>query len=183
MPYNSPATQSTGAVATAAWANSVKAALDFLANPPACRVSRGSVQSIPHTTATTLIFDGTESFDTDSMHSPATNPERITFNTAGLYLVTLQFQMETANDYDFVDAHVCRNAVLTGEIIPGGYASIDANGLPVVNLSGTYKFAAGDYITAYVYQRNTTSVARNVRYLADHGPIFTATWIGTGNAS
>ena len=52
----------------------------------ACRVRNSVAQSLANNTDTFLTFD-TEDFDNDSMHSTASNTDRITIQTAGLYFV------------------------------------------------------------------------------------------------
>lgn len=88
MPYTSPASQSAAAIATAAYANSLKAALDYLANPPACRATRTTNQTIPTSVDTKIVFNATDSYDTLSMHSTSVNPSRIVVPDAGLYAIT-----------------------------------------------------------------------------------------------
>ena len=43
-------------------------------------------QSIANNAAQNVAFDGTEAYDTDSMHDTVTNNDRVTCNTNGLYL-------------------------------------------------------------------------------------------------
>lgn len=49
-------------------------------------ISHSTTQSIPDDTSTAILMD-TEDFDTDTMHDLVTNNERITFNTAGKYII------------------------------------------------------------------------------------------------
>lgn len=51
-----------------------------------CRITHASNQTISTATDTALAFD-TEDFDTDTMHDTSTNNTRITFTTAGKYLI------------------------------------------------------------------------------------------------
>jgi hypothetical protein len=171
----------TGELVSAALMNQeIKDNISFLANPATVRATRTGNQSLTHDTGTTLTFDGTDSFDTDAMHSPTVNPERITFNTAGLYIVGFHGTLETANDYDYVRGAICKNNVLNSEIIVGGSAAEDANGLPAINFSGPYIFAATDYVTVYLRQRNGASAARNLLLQTDRSPIFWAVRVGNG---
>jgi hypothetical protein len=85
-----PATQSflAGEKVTAAkLIAAAKTPLDFLLNPPRVNAYAGTGPVVA-TATTTLIPLDTESWDTDSMHSTATNSSRITINTSGQYLVT-----------------------------------------------------------------------------------------------
>lgn len=86
MPYTTPKTWASGDVLTAADLNTyVRDNVAFGANPPKCRAFNSADQTIA--IGGNFTFDS-ESWDTDTMHSPATNPERITFTTAGLYVIT-----------------------------------------------------------------------------------------------
>lgn len=59
-----------------------------LSEPPAVQAYNTGDLSIANNTLTTLTLN-TELYDTDSMHSSTTNTGRITFTTAGFYVVTL----------------------------------------------------------------------------------------------
>lgn len=181
MAYSAPTTRSTSDLITAAiWNQDVVNNVAFLANPPACRVGHGSNQAMTHNTATTVTFTGTESFDTDTMHSTSTNPTRITFTTAGLYIVQVNGIMEAGSDYNWVAASICKNAVLAGEIISGMTTDMDTSESPAINFGGLYKFAAGDYVTLYIKQHNAAAASRNLLFLSDRSPIFSAIWVGLG---
>jgi hypothetical protein len=88
MAWTTPKTWSTNEVVTAANMNThVRDNMSFLGSPPACSVQAAVSQSVPTSTHTSLIAP-TENFDTDAMHSTVTNTSRITFTTAGRYLVS-----------------------------------------------------------------------------------------------
>lgn len=57
---------------------------DEIANPPAANVYHTTPQSIANGVLTVLAFNS-ERYDTDSMHDNATNNNRITVQTAGVY--------------------------------------------------------------------------------------------------
>lgn len=58
-----------------------------LTNPPTVQAYRTSPQSIPNNTLTAITFN-VERWDNDTMHSVAANTNRITFTTAGKYMVS-----------------------------------------------------------------------------------------------
>jgi hypothetical protein len=58
-----------------------------ISNPPACSAFRSTNQSISNNTLTAVSF-ANELYDTDTMHSNTVNPTRVTFTTAGTYVVT-----------------------------------------------------------------------------------------------
>jgi len=177
MPYTSPAAQTSGSVAPVSWATSVKAALDYLANPPACRVYHNAAQSIPDNTTTTLVFNS-ERYDTDTMHSTVSNTSRITFTNAGVYLVTLNFSFAGGTALTWAQGRIRLNgATLLGLTdVPGAPASFSQS----ISVATTYKFAAGDYVEALAYQDNVPNVAVNVSASGNYSPEFAATWIGLG---
>lgn len=181
MPYTSPPTVATGTpIQSAAWGNLVKGSLDFLANPPACRLYHNAGdQNIPHVTVTAATFDS-ERFDTDSMHS-GVNPSRITFNTAGLYIVSFSAAIAAAADYTLVMVLLRLNGITyIAKQTVGTQAVSDDH----VNLTVTtpYKFTAGQYLEAAVYHRNGASATRALKGVGTGGfsPEFSAVWVGQG---
>lgn len=177
MPYVAPSTVVTATTITSAWGNSVKSATDFLANPPACRVYHNTTQSLTTAVETPLIFNS-ERWDTDAMHDTVTNNGRITFNTAGLYVIGLNVNY-AANTVGTRYTSIRLNGGAT-------YLQQDTRGASptlgtLVNLHGIYKAVAGDYILAYAYQ--TSGGALNVTNgtaLIWSDCDFWATWIGLG---
>lgn len=73
-------------ISAAGFNSGVRDPLSFLLDPPRCDVSLGSNISVTDGVATLITYD-TEELDTDTMHSTASNTSRITFTTAGRYLV------------------------------------------------------------------------------------------------
>lgn len=61
----------------------INTAIDFLMNPPMCKVRQTVIQSIPSGAVTPIQFD-TEDIDTDNMFSDAANT-KITPKTPGIY--------------------------------------------------------------------------------------------------
>lgn len=190
MPYASPATVVSGAViSSTTFGNAVKAALDFLANPPSCRIYHSVDNiSIAHNTATilgttgatTAIFNS-ERHDTDSMHNPAVNPGRITFNTAGLYVVSSHMALAAAGDYTAFDHAILLNGAANG-IARADLGTATSSVIAYFStISTIYKFAVADFIQVSLQQRNGASAARNLRPgLTQTGCEFSATWIGLG---
>jgi hypothetical protein len=177
MPYTSPATVVTATTITSAWGNSVKAATDYLANPPACRV---------FTTATTAFVTGTwgavpfdsESWDTAAMHSTITNTSRITVPAAGLYIVEGVICF-AGNATGLRLAGLRVNSSATN---PPNWGSHYANNVgaafpPHVPISATIKMAANDYVELVAWQ----SSGGNLNLANENGDNhLSATWIGLG---
>lgn len=179
MGYTSPAAVVSGAVISkTTFGDVVKADLDFLANPPACRVFNNANQSVTDATETTVTFNS-ERFDTDSMHSTVTNTGRITFNTAGLYVLAFCGLWTGAADYSLVYCGFRLNGGSTFIALDTRLPTTFSANFPM-NLSTIYKFAAGDYVEVRAYQDNTASAARNLTVVGNYSPEASATWIGLG---
>jgi len=177
MPYTSPATVVTGTPIASTWGNSVKAATDWLANPPACRVYHNTTQSLTTAVETPLAFN-TERYDTASMHDTVTNNGRITMPVAGLYMVSLHIEY-AANATGVRYSSIRANGAST-YLFQDTRSASSALGT-VVNLGGIVKLNAGDYIVAYAYQSsggalNITAGSATIYSSSD----FSATWIGLG---
>lgn len=70
-----------------------------LTRPPSALAYRGRYQTIPNNTLTSMNYVS-EFYDTDTMHSNSSNNTRITFTTAGVYLVQAQLVWEDDEDGD-----------------------------------------------------------------------------------
>lgn len=179
MAYSAPTTRSTGFLVTAAvWNQDVVDNVTFLANPPACRVYHNANQSVNDNTLTLVAFNS-ERYDTDAMHDTVTNNGRITFNTAGLYIVGFQGRFPAANDFSVAGAYIRLNGSTLIAVNSGGRALTGSSDLHF-GVTTTYKFAAADYIEVQVHQDNTANTARNLEAVANYSPEFWATWIGLG---
>ncbi len=88
MAWQTPRTWVTGEIVTAAHLNQdVRDNTGFLFTPPSVRAFKAADQTgIADTTDTAVVLDS-EDFDTDTMHDTATNNTRLTFTTAGKYMV------------------------------------------------------------------------------------------------
>jgi hypothetical protein len=177
MAYTPPTTRTTGDLVTAAtWNADLVDNIRFLASPPACRVWNNANQSIPNNVLTALLFNS-ERYDTDSMHSTVTNTSRITFTTAGVYVVFAHLNIASNATGKRSAGFRLNGGTFIGELTVPPVSGADTNLSPCT----TYKFAAGDYVECYVNQ--TSGVALNVVALGDpyrHTFEFGATWVGLG---
>jgi hypothetical protein len=129
---------------------------------PACRVKRGSGagdQSISNSTWTAINFPD-ESFDTDQMHDPSTNPSRITIRTPGLYKVRSRVRL-APNSTGARQLQLKLNGTAgTGTILDEANEPSPNSSFPTI-LEGeaTYKFAAGDYVEVYAFQTSGGNLA------------------------
>lgn len=136
-------------------------------DPPACQAFHNTTQTALTGTVTTLLFNS-ERFDTDSMHSTVSLTDRITFNTAGIYVLTLKlFWDNNAVGIRFIGIFLSGATAITSQRIVAANESEQT-------ISEIYKFAVGDFINAQVFQ--TSGGTRTVG-----SPELSACWIGRGN--
>lgn len=136
--------------------------------PPAVQCTLTGTQTAATGVLTTMSWTGSNTYDTDSvMHEGVTNPSRITINTAGLYVVSLQVRVgaSTVNAAELV---VTRN---------GGNRIGDVSSPAATNFSLTfvYAFSAADYIQASFF--HTAGSTLTFDNTSDYTR-FNATWIG-----
>lgn len=174
MPYTAPTTRATGNLITAAnWNTDLVNNILFLANPPACRVYHNTTQSLTTAVEASVAFN-TERYDTDTMHDTVTNNNRITFNTAGLYVVTTTFYIvNNATGYRWAAIRL-NGATYVVEQNQNAVNGDNTN----FSLTTIYKFAVADWIEVRAYQQS--GVALNVGSAVAFSPEFAATWVGLG---
>lgn len=178
MGYSAPTTITTGQLVTASLMNTDWGGnIAFLANPPACRVYHNTTQAITNITETTLAFNS-ERFDTSAMHDTVTNNSRITMNTAGLYLVSLSFELASAADYRYVMGVIRMNGNWNIALNSSMDNAVAVS--PRMTFSTVYKFAAADYVEGRVYFDRTGLAAANVLSNGAWSPELSAVWVGLG---
>jgi hypothetical protein len=176
--YTNLTSVNTGDVLTATGYNTVQTNVNNVMVPPAvrCNIS-GASQTAATGVVTTLYWDGANSYDTDAtMHDNVTTSgtpavySRITFNTAGIYVLNYKLQF-TAGCANLVELMVQKNN--TTRIIDHGFGTGGTSS--TFQVSGTYAFAANDYIVAQVYHTNGSTLTLSNATDANQ---FSATWIG-----
>lgn len=135
---------------------------------PAVRATRTTNQSINDSTRTFILFNGAETYDTDTMHDPA-NSESLTATTAGVYAITT-----------YVRFAVNASGRRLVEIATGGGTTIGAQiGVAVASdphdvvVTAQYKMAAAESVAVYVTQ--TSGSPLNVS-----NATFGMSWLGDG---
>ncbi len=139
---------------------------------PGCRVIRTTNQSIPNTAITNIILDS-EHYDNDNMWEGVTNPERITIQTAGIYLVIGQVHW-AANAAGF-------RALVLQHSVAGFISRVDTGINPTTDdcrhqISTTWQCDLGDFFQLSVYQNSGAPL--DALYHANQSPVFSATRIG-----
>lgn len=121
-----------------------------------------STQSIPDNVLTPVNFAGADVTDTDNMHSPTVNPSRITFNTAGWYLVTANLGWQAnATGHRASYLRWTRGGVPTyHNAATVLQATSQAGEVTQYQLAMGFQAQAGDYVELIAYQHST--IALNV---------------------
>lgn len=136
-------------------------------DPPVVHAYRTVRTTIPNEAAQILFFNETR-YDTDSMHDTENDQSRLTINTPGIYLVTLNVTWNRNEDGDRA-AFIRRNGAdfLALESKHAG----DADLFVGHSLSIEENFEAGDYLEAMVKQDSGTGLGiEATRY----SPVFSA---------
>lgn len=151
--------------------------LHLSADPPACRVFKNVDTSFTSNVFQVISFTS-ERYDTDNMWVIG-SPTRVTFNTAGLYSMSLDVSFAARNDYEGCFAGIIKNnaaflALQTTKASVVGTMDIH------LSVSTINKVVAGDYIEAHALQRNTAAAAANLKSSAQYSPELSVCWLGRG---
>lgn len=151
-----------------------------LLNPPSCMALRTANQSIPNSSNGIVAFNGTDVWDTDSMHDPVTNNSRITFNHAGVYDFFAIGYWAPSNVGTRKGAVVLNAATALSEDFDNAPAGASAC---ITTVKGKYKFAAADFIEFWVFQTSGSALnfTNSGNFVPNAGILFGAQWTGTGN--
>lgn len=177
MGYTAPAAVASGAVISkTTFGDVVIADLNFLANPPACRIYNNADQTINDSTETIITFNS-ERYDTANLHSTVTNTGRITFSDTGIWRITFRGQLIAGADYAAAYAVIQTSTAVNldkDERLPTSFNNAS------FHLSTEYKFVAGDWIVVKMYQDNSANAARAIKGFGQYSPELTARYVGLG---
>ncbi len=127
-------------------------------NRPAVRATLTGTQSIGNSTETSVTFNGTDQFDTQSLHDPALNNTRITIPVTGIYLVIAQISFAiNGTGYRECSVRINGTTYILPTIKMGAHAGASTGLAPHVSL---YQFTAADYIEVRAFQ--TSGGALNI---------------------
>lgn len=130
----------------------IRDAINFFLACPSVRAYHTVSQSIPNAAATALLFNS-ERWDTDSMHSTSSQTSRITFNTAGVYVIGGCVAWDMNNPYVGLRSLRIRLNGTTDVLIDDRYSGTSANGIQIHHSVETvWRVAAGDYVELVAYQ-------------------------------
>jgi hypothetical protein len=136
--------------------------------PPSVKLERTTGQVVYDASAAIMVWDS-EVWDTDGMHDNATNQDRITINTPGIYLVigAVRYNAGISDDSSVTIWQNGSTFIVRDE---GGPANT-AGGRTV---SALVNMNANDYLHLQVYQNNSANTSRTTT----SGTFFSAAWIG-----
>jgi hypothetical protein len=172
--YNTFTNVSTGDVLTATNFNNVLTNIGNYRVPPMVRLT-GSANLTSYTSGNVITYN-TETYDTDDMHSTSTNTSRITFQTAGVYLVVFSVRATWAGTLTSQSAEIWVNGTITSgnevygisTTIGGSYLSVSA----IVNAAG----GGTEYCDSVYRFGGATGVS--IVMSASSATHFSATWLG-----
>lgn len=165
-------TKSAGDTITAADWNAALDNLRWLESPPACQLRRAASLTVSTGTWTAVTFNEADYYDPYGMHSPTSNPTRITIpsGAAGVYLLTATFDW----------AGGAPGTLASCRFLVGGATIIGENGVSNNATSGCasthWSFSAGDYVEMQVFQNSGSS--RTLFGGSAFAPLFSAVWLG-----
>jgi len=160
-----------------------------LLDGPAVQAVRTANQNITNSTWTTVNFNATDAYDTDTMHDTVTNNSRVTFTHAGLYRIwaNVAFAAAAAGTMLSMIQLNSGGAVNSANVTLAGDSKSGASSLNTfMTPTATYKATAGDYMELFVQQNSggTIAILGSASLLnASIGLapcFFGAEWIGTG---
>lgn len=134
--------------------------------PAICQVAQTAAQSCA-IGDTILSFD-VEQFDNVGWHSNAVNPERITPTMSGMVRVSVNWEMQSDDDYTRRLIDIYKNgAYMPDPIIrfEDGPATLSAGQTPCGSLVSPLLYVNGttDYFTIRIHQQNTNNQSRTMR--------------------
>lgn len=132
---------------------------------------RSTAQSIPDNTVTAVLLNGTEEYDPDGMHSPSTNPSRITIPTglAGVWQFTGSLAWVANNNGDRMLLWL-KNGTSTGSNYGYQNGRAPANGALRKAQTSTLEInlAVGDYIELGAHQITGGAINLDLARVAWH---------------
>ena len=139
---------------------------------PACVLYNNANISINNNSWTNIAGFNTELTDTDTMHDPSTNPGRITFTTAGLYVYGYSLAYDSGT---LIRAALVRLNGAT-DLWPCQRDYLGTADVCYLSSAGIRVFSAADYIEVRTYQNS--GGALNILAYAYTTPVFWAAKIG-----
>ncbi|KKN31635.1 hypothetical protein LCGC14_0821840 [marine sediment metagenome] len=138
--------------------------------PPTVRVTNGA-QIISNNITTTFTFD-TETWDTDGMHSTASNTSRLTVKTTGKYRYSAHIRWDAHGTGVRAIRILLNNATVINQIVTND----TPNDAVDMQITGTYELSIGSYIELQGFQNSGGNLATET---ASGGSEFSMEWISS----
>lgn len=140
-------------------------------SPASARVYNSANISINDSTNTELTFDS-ERYDTDTIHSTASNTGRLTAMTVGKYSIKANIRWDPDNDgRRYISILLNGTTVIATDSVPAVQGAATHQ-----NISTDYNLAVADYVEVRVY--HTAGAALNVGAASNYSPEFMMTRMG-----
>ena len=147
--YNPLSNVTVGSVLTASDYNEAVENSNNFRVPPMCKAVRAAAASVANSTFVPQALSAADEYDTDTMHDTVTDNDRVTINTAGVYLVTAKATF-AANTTGQRIVAIAKNGSVEDQF------SVDAMDTFAHHLAGaqTYSLAVTDYLSVLVFQNS-----------------------------
>ena len=126
----------------------------------ACRLTSTVSVNVPDQTWVALNWE-TERFDQDGMHSTAANSSRVTFVTAGVYLIGANIAWSDGSTAGVRQMEVLVNDVTEIALIRDDAGEVGGRS-PIQVLNTVYQMAANDYATLRIWQDSGSTASNAV---------------------
>jgi hypothetical protein len=138
---------------------------------PMCRVYHNAAQELTSGTEAALALNS-ERFDNATMHDTSSNNSRITFGTAGKYLVGGSVEFEAnATGRRYARIRAGGSSYLSAQRAPA-----DATNVTFITVSTMYAFSAAEYAELTALQ--TSGGGLDIDATGNLSPEFYALWVG-----
>lgn len=172
--FTTPKTMGAEPLVSSDWNTYVRDNELFLYEPPRCRVYKAGDQTIATASDVSILFDS-ERYDNDTMHSTSSEEDRITFNTAGIYIVggCVSFDSNTTGYRTLRIELNGTTQIANVQVRANDAGSVNTN----LSISTCYQFALNDYIKLIV--RHSKGSDLDVKSVSNASPEFWATWVSS----
>jgi hypothetical protein len=174
--YNTIPTTTTGSVYTAAAHNNIVTNVNNYRVPPMARVRRAT-SNFSVTAGSSGFFEwNSETYDTDGMYDGA-SPQRLTVQTAGVYLVVMNFVLQWSGTATVRDVQLIHTTSGGTETNIGG-VFLDYTSTSVflrASVAVNFDASVGDYFRGRLF---TLTGGTSSSLLNDSTSNFSATWLG-----
>lgn len=160
--FTSPTTRASGYKVTAANWNELVNDIIYLgsgtasAGRPAVMATSTATDTLTQDTwVGAIAFAGTDDYDTDAMHNPASQNTRLVATAAGLYLITAEMYASDHSAADTIHVQIRKNSggsVGSGTFLTQSSSIFSTNGsvLTAAQAQTMVRLAANDYIEVFV---------------------------------